>query len=92
MKFIIPFITATFAFGTAIFYCLSCVEKSVLKLAFSKDKTSVTEDNIRFTHKALKRLAPLLPPANSVLPFLLSHSRNKKLNPTIQYLITNFSL
>jgi hypothetical protein len=64
MNFIVPFITATFAFGTAIFYCLSCVEKSVLKLAFSKDKTAVTEDNIRFTHKALKRLAPLLPPAN----------------------------
>lgn len=64
MNFIIPFITATFAFGTAIFYCLSCVEKSVWKLAFSKDKSSLTEDNIRFTHKALKRLAPLLPPAN----------------------------
>ena len=64
MNFVLPFITATFAFGTAIFYCLSCVEKSVLKLAFRKDKTSVTEDNIRFTHKALKRLAPLLPPAN----------------------------
>ena len=64
MNFIIPFITATFAFGTAIFYCLSCVEKSVWKLAFSKGKSSITEDNIRFTHKALKRLAPLLPPAN----------------------------
>ena len=64
MNFIVPFITATFAFGTAIFYCLSCVEKSVLKLVFSKDKTAVTEDNIRFTHKTLKRLAPLLPPAN----------------------------
>ncbi|MEO7308903.1 MAG: hypothetical protein ABIX01_00785 [Chitinophagaceae bacterium] len=64
MNFIIPFITATFAFGTAIFYCLYCVEKSVLKLVFNKGKIVVTEDNIRFTHKALKRLSPLLPPAN----------------------------
>lgn len=64
MNFIIPFITATFAFGTAIFYCLSCIEKSVWSLAFSKNKSAITEENIRFTHKALKRLAPLLPPAN----------------------------
>ena len=70
MNFIISFITATFAFGTAIFYCLSCVEKSVLKLVFSKDRNSVTEDNIRLTHKALKRLAPLLPPANGFVILL----------------------
>lgn len=59
--FLISFITAVFSFGSAIFYCLSCVENAVLSLVFKKAQN---EEDIRFVHQALKRLSPLLPPSN----------------------------
>lgn len=54
------FIAAVFMLGTAIFYVLSCIERSVLGLVFGKNK-NITEEDIRFTHASLKRLSPLLP-------------------------------
>jgi len=62
--FITAFVIASFTLGTAIFYILSCVERSVLGLVFKRSKTEVLEENIRFTHASLKRLSPLLPPSN----------------------------
>lgn len=62
------FIAAVFMFGTAIFYVLSCVERSVLGLVFGKNK-NVNEEDIRFTHASLKRLSPLLPPSNGFVIF-----------------------
>lgn len=64
MEYLVPFIIATFTFGSAIFYCLSTIEFSVLKLAFSRGGNGVSEADIRFVHEALKRLTPLLPPSN----------------------------
>ena len=61
---ITAFITAVFTLGTAIFYVLSCVERSVLGLVFGKKNKKISEADIRFTHAALKRLSPLLPPSN----------------------------
>lgn len=61
---ITAFIIAAFTLGTAIFYILSCVERSVLGLVFGKKKKAISEEDIRFTHAALKRLSPLLPPSN----------------------------
>lgn len=58
------FITAVFTLGTTIFYVLSCVERSVLGLVLGKNKKTISEENIRFTHASLKRLSPLLPPSN----------------------------
>ena len=63
------FITAVFTLGAAIFYVLSCVERSVLGLIFTKKNKRVLEDDIRFTHAALKRLSPLLPPSNGFVIF-----------------------
>lgn len=57
------FIASAFMLGTAIFYVLSCVERSVLGLVFGKNK-NIAEEDIRFTHASLKRLSPLLPPSN----------------------------
>ena len=58
------FAIAVFSFGAAIFYALSCVEWSVLRLGFNAHSKSVKEEDVRFVHKALKRLTPLLPPSN----------------------------
>ncbi len=59
--FLISFITAVFSFGTSLFYVLTCVERATLPLVWNR---VVAEADIRFTHQALKRLAPLLPPSN----------------------------
>lgn len=58
------FVTAVFTLGTAIFYVLSCVERSVIGLVFGKKEKLISEEDIRFTHASLKRLSPLLPPSN----------------------------
>lgn len=47
------FIAAVFMLGTAIFYVLSCVERSVLSLVLGKNKKNAEAD-IRFTHASLK--------------------------------------
>lgn len=57
-------VIAIFSFGTAIFYALSCVEWSVLRLGVNQRSQSVKDEDVRFVHQALKRLTPLLPPAN----------------------------
>ncbi len=62
--FVAAFAVAAFSFGTAIFYVLSCVENSVLRLGLDQHSPAVADEDIRFTHKSLKRLTPLLPPAN----------------------------
>lgn len=62
------FIAAVFMLGTAIFYVLSCVERSVLSLVFGRNKNA-NEEDIRFTHASLKRLSPLLPPSNGFVIF-----------------------
>ncbi len=61
------FIIAIFSFGTAIFYALSCVEWSVLRLGLNQHSRAVDDNDIRFVHAALKRLTLLLPPANGVV-------------------------
>lgn len=58
------FVAVVFTLGTAIFYVLSCVERSVLGLVLGKKDVKVAEEDIRFTHASLKRLSPLLPPSN----------------------------
>jgi len=60
-------IVSVFMLGTTIFYVLSCVENRVLKFAFDSTSNKVSEADIRFTHEALKRLAPLLPPSNGIV-------------------------
>ena len=57
-------IVATFSFGGAIFYTLSCIERSVLRLGLNHQDQRVKEEDARFVHAALKRLIPLLPPSN----------------------------
>jgi|GEM_PF-3496338 len=65
MKKLIPsLIVAIFSFGVAIFYALSCIERSVLKLGLNQHSQEVDEKDIRFVHASLKRLIPLLPPSN----------------------------
>lgn len=59
-------IVATFTFGFSIFYGLSLIEKSVWPLIFGRGH-SVSDEDVRFTHQALKRLTPLLPPSNGVV-------------------------
>lgn len=60
-------IAATFTWGFSIFYGLSLIEKSVWPLIFGSRNAAVSEENVRFTHKALKRLTPLLPPSNGIV-------------------------
>ncbi len=57
-------IVAIFSFGTAIFYALSCIEWSTLRLALNQHTQTVKNADVRFVHAALKRLIPLLPPSN----------------------------
>lgn len=59
-------IVTTFTFGFSIFYGLSLIEKSVWPLIFGKGH-KVSDEDVRFTHTALKRLTPLLPPSNGVV-------------------------
>lgn len=63
-NFLPAFIVGVFTLGASIFYCLDCIERSVLRLVFRKDVKAVKVSDIRFTHAALKRLTPLLPPSN----------------------------
>ncbi|MCF8529087.1 MAG: hypothetical protein K9G13_04330 [Aquiluna sp.] len=60
-------IAAIFTFGFSIFYGLSLIEKSVWPLIFRNKPDLVSDHNIVFTHTALKRLTPLLPPSNGVV-------------------------
>jgi hypothetical protein len=68
MKKLMPSLIVTiFSFGGAIFYALSCIERSVLKLGLNQHSQEVDEKDIRFVHASLKRLIPLLPPSNGVV-------------------------
>ncbi len=60
-------IVAIFTLGFSIFYSLSLIEKRVWPIIFKDVRASVSEADIRFTHEALKRLTPLLPPSNGVV-------------------------
>jgi hypothetical protein len=61
---------AIFSFGTAIFYALSRVEWSVLRLGLNRHSQAVKDEDVRFVHRALKRLTPLLPPSNGAVILL----------------------
>ena len=68
MKKLMPSLIVTIvSFGGAIFYALSCIERSVLKLGLNHHSQEVDEKDIRFVHASLKRLIPLLPPSNGVV-------------------------
>ncbi|SFS07202.1 hypothetical protein SAMN05216559_3173 [Halomicrobium zhouii] len=56
-------VLSLFAFGTAIFYILSRIERFVLPLAFDVDAETVDDDDVRFVHRVLKHLIPVLPPS-----------------------------
>lgn len=57
-----------FTFGATIFYVLLCIEKCTWPIALTDKLTqTVSEEEIRFVHRALKRLIPLLPPSNGVV-------------------------
>jgi hypothetical protein len=60
-------IVATFTFGFSIFYALSLIEFRVWGLIFGSGKAAISEDELRFTHKSLKRMTPLLPPSNGLV-------------------------
>lgn len=62
-------IIAVFSFGSAIFYSLSCIERPVLGLWLKPNKSLENNDLIRFVHKELKKLIPLLPPSNGFVIF-----------------------
>lgn len=64
MRSVASFIIAVYSFGGAIFYALSCIERSVLKLGLDQQAKEVDDEDVRFVHAALKRLIPLLPPSN----------------------------
>ena len=64
LKSVASFIVAVYSFGGAIFYALSCIERSVLKLGLDEQTQAVDDEDVRFVHAALKRLIPLLPPSN----------------------------
>ncbi len=56
MKKLMPSLIVTiFSFGGAIFYALSCIERSVLKLGLNHHSQEVDEKDIRFVHASLKR-------------------------------------
>ncbi|SEO80273.1 hypothetical protein SAMN04487948_105228 [Halogranum amylolyticum] len=56
-------ILSLFTFGTAIFYILSRIERFVLALAFDEETDTVEDDDVRFVHRVLKHLIPILPPS-----------------------------
>lgn len=60
-------IAVVFTFGFSLFYGLSLIEKRVWPIIFRNDSSKVSDADIRFTHEALKRLTPLLPPSNGVV-------------------------
>ncbi|MFP4698601.1 MAG: hypothetical protein ACLFMO_07830 [Eubacteriales bacterium] len=57
-------IVTVFTFGTAIFYVLACIERSVMLLSLNPASKKVNDEEARFVHTSLKRLIPLLPPSN----------------------------
>ena len=68
MPEIIPIlIILVFTFGTSIFYFLSLLERSVLKLAFDHDDKRVENADVDFVHRAIKRLIFVLPPTFGVV-------------------------
>ncbi|GAA0198771.1 hypothetical protein ACFFQF_15480 [Haladaptatus pallidirubidus] len=56
-------ILSLFTFGTAIFYILSRIERFVLALAFNEEADAVEDDDVRFVHRVVKHLIPVLPPS-----------------------------
>ena len=56
-----------FSFGAAIFYVLSCIERSVLPLGTNPESPIVADQDVRFVYSALQRLVPLLPPSNGAV-------------------------
>lgn len=69
LRSIAAFIVAVYSFGGAIFYALSCIERSVLKLGLDERSEEVDDTDVRFVHASLKRLIPLLPPSNGFVIF-----------------------
>lgn len=56
-----------FAFGTTIFYVLLAIERRVWGLARDGDPARYAEEDLRFVHRSLKHLIPVLPPSNGVV-------------------------
>lgn len=60
-------IVIIFTFGFSIFYALSMVEFKVWPLIRNRKTTRVDQADVRFVHRALKRLTSLLPPSNGLV-------------------------
>ena len=61
-------IVLQFTFGSAIFFVLLALERRVWAGSLTLGTTAGgTEADIRFVHRALKHLIPVLPPANGVV-------------------------
>ena len=56
-----------FTFGATIFYILSRIERFVLPLAVNQESQSVDEEHVRFVHRILEHLSPVLPPSYGVV-------------------------
>ncbi len=61
-ELIAALIVFCFAFGSGIFYVLSCLEKPVWSLMRNAESEKAADKDARFVHEALQRLIPLLPP------------------------------
>lgn len=61
-------ILVLFTFGATIFYVLLAIERRVWarSLTFGDDRTG-TDDSVRFVHRVLKHMIPVLPPSNGVV-------------------------
>jgi hypothetical protein len=70
MEPVSAFVVAITSFGIGIFYVLSAIERPVWRLAFDVHSPQVDDSDTRFVHRSLKRLIPLLPPANGAVILL----------------------
>lgn len=61
-------IVILFAFGSTIFYVLLLIERRVWRLLTRRAPT-VADADVRFVHRILKHLIPVLPPSNGVVVF-----------------------
>ena len=56
-----------FTFASSIFYILLLIERRVWSLVFYPESAFAKESDVRFVHRSLKRLIPVLPPSNGVV-------------------------